>query len=77
METERAIRARSNVMTPDDIDSIDVVLREHDLAYPVDYREQQSRCLMPNPVPPSASRMLSTCAANGLAPVWHKTHLPI
>jgi len=40
-ETERAIRARSNVMTPDDIDSIDVVLREHDLAYPVDYREQQ------------------------------------
>lgn len=40
-ETERAIRAKSNVMTPDDIDSLDVVLREHDLAYPVDYREQQ------------------------------------
>lgn len=40
-ETERAIRAKSNVMTPDDIDTLDVVLREHDLAYPVDYREQQ------------------------------------
>lgn len=38
-ETERAIRAVSNVMTPDDINTLDVVLREHDLAYPVDYRE--------------------------------------
>jgi hypothetical protein len=40
-ETERAIRANSNVMTPDGVDGMDVVLREHDLAYPVDYREQQ------------------------------------
>ncbi|MDH4869819.1 hypothetical protein [Pseudomonas sp. BN515] len=39
-ETERAIRAQSNVMTPGDDDELDVVLREHDLAYPVDYREQ-------------------------------------
>jgi hypothetical protein len=39
-ETERAIRAKSNVMTTDDADTMDVVLREHDLAYPVDYREQ-------------------------------------
>jgi hypothetical protein len=38
--TERAIRAASNVMTPDDIDTLDVVLREHDLAYPCDYREE-------------------------------------
>jgi hypothetical protein len=38
-ETERAIRAQSNIMTPDDLDGLDVVLREHDLAYPVDYRE--------------------------------------
>lgn len=38
-ETERAIRADSNQMTPGDIDTLDVVLREHDLAYPVDYRE--------------------------------------
>ncbi|MDR1709661.1 MAG: hypothetical protein LBS70_08085 [Candidatus Accumulibacter sp.] len=38
-DTERAIRAASNVMTPDGIDTLDVVLREHDLAYPVDYRE--------------------------------------
>ncbi|WP_025132361.1 hypothetical protein [Pseudomonas sp. PH1b] len=39
-DTERAIRAQSNVMTPDDVDGLDVVLREHDLAYPVDYREK-------------------------------------
>ncbi|RRW38511.1 major capsid protein [Ectopseudomonas oleovorans] len=39
-DTERAIRAQSNVMTPDDSNTLDVVLREHDLAYPVDYREQ-------------------------------------
>lgn len=39
-DTERAIRAQSNVMTPDDINTLDVVLREHDLSYPVDYREQ-------------------------------------
>ncbi|WP_405119211.1 hypothetical protein [Pseudomonas leptonychotis] len=39
-DTERAIRAESNVMTPDDVGELDVVLREHDLAYPVDYREQ-------------------------------------
>lgn len=39
-ETERAIRAQSNIMTPDDLDGLDVVLREHDIAYPVDYREQ-------------------------------------
>lgn len=39
-DTERAIRAQSNVMTPDDLDGLDVVLREHDIAYPVDYREK-------------------------------------
>lgn len=39
-ETERAIRAKSNVMTVDDPNTLDVVLREHDLSYPVDYREQ-------------------------------------
>lgn len=39
-DTERAIRAQSNIMTPDDTDGLDVVLREHDLAYPVDYREK-------------------------------------
>ncbi|MFJ7792919.1 hypothetical protein [Pseudomonas sp. NPDC096950] len=39
-DTERAIRAQSNIMTPDDVDGLDVVLREHDIAYPVDYREQ-------------------------------------
>lgn len=40
VDTERAIRAQSNVITPDDVDDLDVVLREHDIAYPVDYREQ-------------------------------------
>lgn len=39
-DTERAIRAQSNIMNPDDVDELDVVLREHDIAYPVDYREQ-------------------------------------
>lgn len=39
-DTERAIRAQSNIMTPDDVDGLDVVLREHDIAYPVDYREK-------------------------------------
>ena len=40
-ETERAVGANSNVMPRRDQDKIDVVLREHDLAYPVDYREQR------------------------------------
>lgn len=39
-ETERAIRAESNVMTPENVEPLDVVLREHDLSYPVDYREK-------------------------------------
>lgn len=39
-DTERAIRAASNLMRPEDIATLDVVLREHDIAYPVDYREQ-------------------------------------
>lgn len=38
--TERAIRAKTNVMTADDAGTMDVVLREHDLAYPIDYREK-------------------------------------
>lgn len=38
--TERAVRAKTNVMITDDVDTMDVVLREHDLAYPIDYREQ-------------------------------------
>lgn len=40
-DTERAIRAHSNIMDVDDVEPLDVVLREHDLAYPVDYREQE------------------------------------
>lgn len=40
-ETERAIRGESNVMLPRDVGTLDVVLREHDLAYPVDYREDK------------------------------------
>ena len=39
-ETERAIRAASNMMTPDSDNTLDVVLREHDLFYPVDWREK-------------------------------------
>ena len=39
-DTERALRAQSNIMNPDDVGGLDVVLREYDIAYPVDYREQ-------------------------------------
>ncbi|MEW5972331.1 MAG: major capsid protein [Pseudomonadota bacterium] len=39
--TERALRAKSNRIQPEDIGSIDVVLDEHDLEYPIDYREDQ------------------------------------
>jgi len=37
--TERAIRADSNRINPSVEDSIDFVLTEHDLEYPMDYRE--------------------------------------
>jgi len=39
--TERAIRANSNRINPDDRNEIDFVCVEHDLEYPVDYREQE------------------------------------
>lgn len=37
--TERALRAKSNRISPETLDSIDVILDEHDLEYPIDYRE--------------------------------------
>lgn len=37
--TERALRARSNRINPENIGSVDVVLDEHDLEFPIDYRE--------------------------------------
>ena len=37
--TERAIRAKSNRINPEDKTSIDYALTEHDLEYPMDYRE--------------------------------------
>lgn len=37
--TERALRAKSNRINPEDIGSVDVALDEHDLEYPIDYRE--------------------------------------
>jgi hypothetical protein len=37
--TERAIRADSNRINPDGRSTVDVVLTEHDLEYPIDYRE--------------------------------------
>jgi len=37
--TERAIRAKSNRISPEGRSSIDYVLTEHDLEYPMDYRE--------------------------------------
>lgn len=40
-QTERALRAKSNRINPEDYSSIDFVLDEHDLEYPIDYRERQ------------------------------------
>lgn len=37
--TERALRAKSNRINPEDVDSVTVSLDEHDLEYPIDYRE--------------------------------------
>lgn len=38
--TERAIRANSNVVSPKGFNKKSVTLTEHDLAYPIDYREE-------------------------------------
>jgi hypothetical protein len=37
--TERALRASSNRIAPEDVGSVTVSLTEHDLEYPIDYRE--------------------------------------
>lgn len=37
--TERALRAKSNRISPEDIGQVDVAMDEHDLEYPIDYRE--------------------------------------
>jgi hypothetical protein len=39
--TERAIRANSNRISPEGRSVVDFVLEEHDLEYPIDYREAQ------------------------------------
>lgn len=39
--TERAIRAKSNRLNPDEFDHVTYALDEHDLEYPIDYREDQ------------------------------------
>lgn len=38
-QTVRQLRAKSNRMEPEDIGAIDVSLDEHDIEYPIDYRE--------------------------------------
>ncbi|HCY15611.1 MAG: hypothetical protein A2Z93_06190 [Curvibacter sp. GWA2_64_110] len=38
--TERALRAESNRINPEGIGSMDLVTDEHDIEYPIDYREQ-------------------------------------
>ena len=43
--TERAIRAKSNRINPENRNTIDYVLTEHDLEYPIDYREQDEDIL--------------------------------
>lgn len=39
--TERAIRGKSNRINPQGRTTIDISLAEHDLEYPIDYREQE------------------------------------
>lgn len=39
--TERAIRAKSNRINPESRETIDYALTEHDLEYPIDYREAE------------------------------------
>jgi len=39
--TERAIRANSNVVSPKGFSKMTTTLTEHDLAYPIDYREEE------------------------------------
>lgn len=39
-DTERAVGAESNVLVRDKVGKLDLVLNEHDLSAPVDYREQ-------------------------------------
>ena len=40
-DTERAIRANSNVISPQGFKKHTTTLTEHDLAYPIDYREEE------------------------------------
>lgn len=40
-DTERAIRANSNVISPQGFKKHTTTLAEHDLSYPIDYREEQ------------------------------------
>lgn len=40
-DTERAIRANSNVISPKGFTKKSATLSEHDLAYPIDYREEE------------------------------------
>jgi len=40
-DTERSIRANSNVISPKGFNKKTTTLTEHDLAYPLDYREEQ------------------------------------
>jgi len=40
-DTERAIRANSNIISPKGFSKHTTTLTEHDLAYPIDYREEE------------------------------------
>lgn len=39
-QTERALRAKSNRVNPGDMSTVPFALTEHDLEYPIDYREE-------------------------------------
>lgn len=42
--TTRQLRGNSNRLTPEGLKSIDVALEEHDVEYPIDYREENDAC---------------------------------
>ena len=75
-QTERALRAKSNRINPEEYGSIDVILAEHDLEYPIDYRERQeaeSQQHWMNGDGPAALLIFDALLARRSAPTWRRT----
>ena len=56
-DTERAIRGNSNVISPEGFKKHSATLTEHDLAYPIDYREEDEAKKVKLEINPSASAL--------------------